>query len=116
MAAEKFSKKRKIWSNHISMDFINILFTNQGFNYVTEQMLSNLNLDDLANCRLVARHWKNFIDHNKLWWKFQIGFIRNDGFKLEIRYPEWTSTIEHFLANESTERLKMFTKFMWKYL
>ena len=36
-------------------------------------------------------------------------------FKTERRHPEWRISLQHIIISESTERLIMFTKFMWKY-
>ena len=108
-------KKRKIEDNPIFVGFIDKFFTSQGLYYVTEILLSHLNPKDLANCRLVAQHWKNFIDNNKVWWKVQIEFIRKRNRKIERKYPGWKCTFEHFIYKATTKRLVEFTKFMWMY-
>ena len=95
---------------------MDMILTNQGLYHVTEQIHLHLNLEDLANCRLVAQKWKKFIDNNKVCWTVPIKFIQiQKKYTLEKVYPNWKVTIDHFLTNETIERLIKFTKFMFNY-
>ena len=116
------------------------LFDDPKFGNIFNRILSSLKANDLGNCRLVAKNWKDFIDSNRLWWILQIKYIRNtetiftdrkvdneddeededyekvENFELiETRFPEWKITFDHYINNESVENLKKFSEFMWQY-
>ena len=107
------AKERKLENNHNSINYMYMLFTNQGLIDVTEQILSYLNPTDLENCLKVAQTWRNFIDSSKSCWKLQLKIIRKQTNFSE--FPEWKSICDRFLGNENTEQLIKFTKFTWRY-
>ena len=110
--------------------FLDKLFLNPGFDYISNKILGKLNAKDLASCRLVNQTWRKFIDNNKQWFKYQIEYVRRNqtiytdtiedkkeekSELIESRSPEWKTIFEHFIKNENTENLKKFTGLMWKY-
>ena len=107
--------------NHMS---INEFITNSGFNHIMVQIMAYLDEKDIANCRLVSKTWKNYID-SKQWWITQIEYIRNTKTTftlneierqnfIEEEYPEWNEVCD-FFARGNGEKLKTFVGFMWQY-
>ena len=45
------------------------LFSNFGLNHISEEIFLYLNRNDLLNCRLVNKTWKNNVDHPNFWLK-----------------------------------------------
>ena len=104
---------------------INEFITNPGFNHIMIQIMANLDEKDIANCRLVSKTWKNYID-SKQWWITQLEYIRNTKttFKytdyeteslVDDEFPVWKKTLDYYGQKVCGEKLKKFVNFMWQY-
>ena len=47
---------------------IDSLIANPGFGLVSQTIFKHLNLQDVVNCRLVSKSWKDFIDNDRHWY------------------------------------------------
>ena len=112
-------------------DSLQMLALNPGLSHLVNQIFGNLNATELANCRLVSKTLKDFIDNNKYWWILQLRHMKTNTTSfvgitkigkpgvikdlIENQFPEWKVANEHFAHNETTERLKSYVFYMWKY-
>ena len=76
------------------ISFLDALFINPGFDYISNKIFGKLNAKKIASCRLVNQTWRNFIDNYKQWFKYQIEHIRNN----PTIYQEKTELIESTYA------------------
>ena len=124
-------KLSKLFEESQKMDspFISIS-ANHGLNHLILDIFSYLNQNYLAKCRLVCKAFKDIIDTSKQWNKYKLRFCMEN--KLENKCidhqgtpphfenlialnSQWKSTFEHFLHNETKERLIRFVNCVWKH-
>ena len=48
------------------------ILQNPGLNHIGTTIFSYLDLQSLLNCQLVSKHWKHFIEQDKIIWKQQV--------------------------------------------
>ena len=102
------------------------LVNNTGLKHVALLIFKKLSPEDLGNCRLVSKGWKECIDNDKHWWQ-QVQFAHCkrvittyrsvlDGKETLYEYcPELMDVIEYVYQNESIENMKLFSEFMIDY-
>ena len=77
-----------------------ILFENEGLNFIGIKILKNLDPESLMNARLVAKPWKDLIDttrelsRNRLQIKLEI--LQRTFPQLFLDYPEWRRILVNF--------------------
>ena len=91
------------------------IFTNQGFEVITHEIIKKLGTECLKACRLVSKSWKNTIDNSKIWMTLQLEKIlwshkvfRREGKNSNRRYrikskigeefPQWEVIIGRFMT------------------
>ena len=50
--------------------------SNQGLEHLADKIIEYLDPKDVANCRLVSRFWRDYIDNRKHWYWLQLIEIR----------------------------------------
>ena len=102
------------------------LVNNTGLKHVALLIFKKLSPEDLGNCRLVSKGWKECIDNDKHWWQ-QVQFAHCkrvitthrsvlEGEETLYEYcPELMDVIENVFHNESIENMKLFSAFMMNY-
>ena len=106
------------------------IFTNKGLTLIVNNISRFLDPKSLAQCRLTCHSWRNTIDNDRQWLKFQLEHIhtqektfidvlakdepkvKNSIYK---RFPEWNAVITQFSRKQNILKLKEFVKFMWTY-
>ena len=102
------------------------LVNNNGLKHVALQIFKKLSPEDLGNCRLVSKDWKECIDNDKYWWQqVQFGHCKRvittyrsvlKGKETLYEYcPELMDVIENVFQKESIENMKLFSVFMMDY-
>ena len=87
-----------------------ILFENEGLNFIGIKILKNLDPESLMNARLVAKPWKDLIDtarelsRNRLQIKLEI--LQRTFPQLFLDYPEWRRILVNFGTDRSEEDIK----------
>ena len=88
------------------------LMMNPGLVHITDHIFSYLEIQDLANSRLISKVWKNYIDHtSKIWWVLQLQSLKNHTDILEI-FPHYQPVFTHFESQAKQINLKDFCLFM----
>ena len=95
---------------------------NPGLEHLADKIFEEIeDPQDIANCRLVSKHWRQYIDSNNHWWNLQLIEIGNcyvELYEWEItrlgKIPSWLKVISHFMnnANNDFETFKFFTTTM----
>ena len=88
------------------------LMMNPGLVHITDHIFSYLEIQDLANSRLISKVWKNYIDHtSKIWWVLQLQSLKKHTDILEI-FPHYQPVFAHFENQAKQINLKDFCLFM----
>ena len=85
---------------------IEVLFGNSGYSFIGEEILSNLNVQEIAKSRLVSKSWKVFIDDRKSL------IIKQMNILLKAKKSEWKIILKNFAQMENLEDLKEFFCFV----
>ena len=99
---------------------------NPGKEHIADKIFEMIrNPKDMANCRLVSKFWRDYIDSNNHWYNLQLAKILKRYKKLykrdieyEERIPCWIDVIKYFYNNkrcQDFEKFKLFTKVMMEY-
>ena len=116
-------QSRNLFENHTMDSYLETFAANQGLIHLIFDIFSNLNPEDLANCRAASKVFKDVIDTSKQWninklkWCMKRRFTISKYGDIEDIYevnPGWKKTMEHFLQNETRERLLRFVACVWK--
>ena len=105
------------------------ILANQGLNLIIRNISRFLDPKSLAQCRLTCHSWRNTIDNDRPWLKFQLEHIHYQektftdlakgtlkvSNSIHKRFPEWTAIITQFSRKQNILKLKEFVKLMWTY-
>ena len=103
------------------------LVANPGLEHVAQKIFQLLDREDLKNCQLVSKAWRDCIRNDKIWWYLQVGQIyfyhlftpaKEDPFhrRLIELYPEFTVVFDYLFRDKSAHRdLKLFVEFMQEF-
>ena len=104
---------------------------NPGLCHIVKNISSFLDLQSLAQCRLVSQTWRGLIDNDRPWQIFQLEFIHNqEKWKCKSKnknkpkgkttikevFPKWNAFITKISQRLSIPTLKELVRHMWSYL
>ena len=107
------------------------LIENPGLCHLVRNISSYLDLNSLAQCRLVSKSWSNLIDNDRQWLIYQLEHIHSQEkafidfiakgkptvkTSIKERFPEWYAFIQQVLRKQTIPRLNNVVKMMWFYL
>ena len=89
-----------------------IFVENPGFSHIVENIIGNLDVRSLLNCRLVNSTWRSYIDTSKYLWRNLIYQFKNLNCEQQANcVASWKRLIANFY---SIEELKVFIGFLLK--
>ena len=103
---------------------MNDLILNEGLKHLALKILNMLDRNDLKNCQLVSKSWRELILNDKFWWQLQVSQINifpvykpsyedRTYRRLVEEYPEFIEIFEFLLSKKATlEDLKTYETFM----
>ena len=77
------------------------ILENTGLNEIVNHISSFLDLKSLAQCRLVCQSWRDLIDNDRPWLKFQLQHIHSQGKTFVDYLAEGNQKVKETIANRS---------------
>ena len=114
------------------LNILEELMGNQGLEHLADKIIKYLDPEDVADCRLVSKFWRDYIDSHKHWFILQLEEIAkafayqhdawepSEDFHADLdnarHLPEWLDFICDFIeTNKNVGDLKVFATNMMEY-
>ena len=99
---------------------MDLLIENPGLQHIGLQILEQLDVQSLENCRWVCQSWKYLIDTSEdlqyTVYTEELYRISDEHERLFDFWPQWFQMFEDFISKKPLEDLKYFTQFINNYL